>query len=127
MQGRCSKCSQPITLTDIVESDNSSLSHVNCKRPQVLTWEERALVFFYCSDHILVRCPVCDVSYRYQQLATDILGGSRTNLCPRCRRDLTEAVRAHLLCCAMLPSGVRLGTKAVRGAAQHLLKESQPL
>src|SRR5215470_575905 len=93
MQVSCSKCSQPIALTDVIESHNGRLSHVDCKRPHVLTPEERALVFFYCSGHTVVRCPACDVSYRYTELAADILVGGRTNLCPRCRRDLTEAIR----------------------------------
>jgi uncharacterized paraquat-inducible protein A len=56
----------------------------------------------------LPRCPACDISFRYTELAADILGGSRTNMCPRCRRELTEAVRAHLFRCAMLPSEIRL-------------------
>jgi hypothetical protein len=84
-------------------------------------------VFVYCSGHVVARCPACDVSFRYTQLAADMVGGSRTNMCPRCRRDLTEAVRAHLFRCAMLPSEVRLRAQAVREAAQHLVKESQQL
>jgi hypothetical protein len=107
--------------------NNGRLSHVDCKRPQVLTPEERALVFVYCSGHVVARCPACDVSFRYTQLAADMVGGSRSNMCPRCRRDLTEAVRAHLFRCAMLPSEVRLRAQAVREAAQHLVKESQQL
>jgi hypothetical protein len=125
MQVKCSKCSQPIALTDIIEWQNGHLSHVDCKRPHVLTPEERALVFVYCSGHVVARCPACDISLRYAELAADILGGSRTNMCPRCRRELTEAVRAHLFRCAMLPSEVRLRAQAVREAAQRLVRESQ--
>jgi hypothetical protein len=120
MQVSCSKCSQSISLTDIIESNNGLLSHVDCKRPQVLTPEERALVFVYCSGHVVARCPACDVSFRYHELAADILGG-RTNMCPRCRQDLTQAVRTHLFRCAMLPSEVRLRARAVREAAQRLV------
>jgi hypothetical protein len=127
MRVNCATCSQAIALTDIIELNNGRLSHVDCKRPQVLTPEERALVFVYCSGHVVARCPACDVSFRYTQLAADMVGGSRTNMCPRCRRDLTEAVRAHLFRCAMLPSEVRLRAQAVREAAQHLVKESQQL
>ena len=108
MQVKCAKCSQPIALTDIIESKNGHLSHVDCKRPHVLTPEERALVLVYCSGHVVARCPACDISFRYTELAAEILGGSRTNMCPRCRRELTEAVRAHLFRCAMLPSEIRL-------------------
>jgi hypothetical protein len=125
MQVNCAKCSQPIALTDVIESNNGHPSHVDCKRPQVLTPEERALVFVYCSGHVVARCPACDVSYRYTELAADILGGGRTNMCPRCRRDLTEAVRAHLFRCAMLPSEIRFRAQAMREAAQRLVKATQ--
>ncbi|HZM28199.1 MAG TPA: hypothetical protein VFB89_12695 [Gemmatimonadales bacterium] len=127
MQVQCAKCSQPIALTDIIESNNGHLSHVDCKRPHVLTPEERALVFVYCSGHVVARCPPCDISFRYTELAADILGGSRTNMCPQCRRELTEAVRAHLFRCAMLPSEIRLRVQSVREAAQRLVKETQQL
>jgi hypothetical protein len=127
MQVNCTKCSQPIALTHIIESNHGHLSHVDCKRPHVLTPEERALVCAYCSGHVVARCPICDVSFRYTELASDILGGSRTNMCPRCRQDLTEAVRAHLFRCAMLPSEVRLRAQAVRESAQRLVKESEQL
>jgi hypothetical protein len=125
MQVTCTKCSRPIALTDIIESNNAGLSHVDCKRPQVLTPEERALVFVYCSGHVVARCPACDVSFRYTELAADMVGRSRTNMCPRCRRDLTEAVRAHLFRCPMLPSEIRLKAQAVREATQRLVKESE--
>jgi hypothetical protein len=125
MQVDCTKCFKPIALSDVIESTNGHLSHVDCKRPYVLTPEERALVFVYCSGHVVARCPACDVSYRYTELAADILGGGRTNMCPRCRQDLTEAVRAHLFRCAMLPSEIRLRAQAMREAAQRLVKATQ--
>src|SRR5262249_9147309 len=80
MQVNCAKCSQPIALTDIIEANNGHLSHIDCKRPKVLTPEERALVFVYCSAHVVARCPACDISYRYTELAADMVGGSRTNM-----------------------------------------------
>jgi hypothetical protein len=49
VQVNCSKCSQAITLTDIIESNNGRLSHLDCQRPYVLTPVERALVFVYCA------------------------------------------------------------------------------
>src|SRR5262245_12402941 len=125
MQVNCAKCDGPIVLNDIIESNNGFLSHIDCKRHKVLTPEERALVFVYCSGHVVARCPACDVSYRYNELAAEMVGGSRTNMCPRCRQDLTEAVRSHLFRCAMLPSEVRSRALALRAAAQHLVKQSQ--
>ena len=97
----------------------------HCKRPKVPTPEERALVFVYCSGHVVARCPACDLSYHYNELAAEMVGGSRTNMCPRCRQDLTEAVRSHLFRCPMLPSEVRSRAVALRAAAHHLVKESQ--
>jgi len=127
MQVKCTKCSQPLALTDSIESDSGRLSHVDCKRPQALTPEERALVFVHCSGHVVARCPACDLSFRYTELAADLFGGSRTNMCPRCRQDLTEAVRAHLFRCATLPGEIRLRAKAVREASRNLVKQSQEL
>src|SRR5262245_56417551 len=100
MQVQCPKCSKPIALTDVIESHDGQLAHIDCTRPQVLTPAERALVYLYCSGHVVARCPACDVSLRSTELGADILGGGRTNMCPRCHRDLTEAVRAHLFRCA---------------------------
>jgi hypothetical protein len=127
MQVNCTKCFQPIALTDIVESNNGRLSHLDCKRPNVLTPEERSLVFVYCSGHAVAWCLACDVDYRYTELAADILGGARTNMCPRCRQDLTEAVRAHVFRCVMLPVEIKNKVQALREAAQRLVKESQQL
>jgi hypothetical protein len=92
---------------------------------EVLEPEERALVFVYCSGHVVARCPVCDVSFRYMELAADILGGIRTNMCPRCRQDLTEAVRAHPLRDAAL--GNTTQAQGLREAAQRLVKETHQL
>src|SRR5262245_11043437 len=125
MQVRCSKCSESISLADIVESSDGSLSHVDCKRRGALTAEERALVFLYCADHVVAHCVPCNKTYRSTELASDLLGTHGTNLCPHCRRDLTENVRTHLFRCTMLPAEVRLKAQAVREAAQHLVKESQ--
>ena len=121
MQVKCSKCSEPITLSDAIESNKGRLSHIDCSRPGMLTTEENALLFAYCYGHAVVYC--CDLSFRLAELAAD--AGGRTNLCPRCHRDLTQSARAHLYGCALLPSEVRRRAQAVREAAQHLVKESQ--
>jgi hypothetical protein len=126
MQVKCSKCGQFIALSDIVKSSNGLLSHVDCKRPRSLTAEERHLLFVYCSDHAVAQCLACGLSFRMMELAADPLD-SRTNMCPRCRKDLTENIRTHLYGCAMLPSELRLRAQAVRDAAQHLVKQSQEL
>src|SRR5215831_10743669 len=118
MQVKCTKCSEPIALSDVIESSDGRLSHMDCQRPRMLTAEERALLFVYCFG--------CDLRFRMAELAADALGGG-TNLCPRCRKDLTQSARGHVYGCAMLPAEVRLKAQAVREAAQHLVKESQQL
>ena len=125
MQVKCTKCAKPIALTDIIDSNSGLLSHFDCRRPHGLTPEERVLVFTFCWDHVVARCPLCDLSFHYTGLAADILGGGGTNLCPQCRLDLTEAVRAHLFRCATLPTAIRLRTQGLRDAAQRLVKETQ--
>jgi hypothetical protein len=124
---KCSKCSRPIALTDVVEPNGGRLSHIDCQRPNILTPEERTLIYLYCLDHVVAQCPICEVSFRFTDFDADIFGRSRLNLCPWCRQDLTEAVRAHLAGCAMLPAEVRRKAREVREAAQRLVKESQQL
>jgi len=126
MQVKCTKCSEPIALSDVIESSDGRLSHMDCQRPRMLTVEERALLFVYCFGHAVAFCLNCDLRFRMAELAADALG-SRTNLCPHCRRDLTQSARAHVYSCAILPAEVRLKAQAVREAAQHLVKESQQL
>jgi hypothetical protein len=126
MQVKCSKCGRPIALAAIIESSAGKLSHLDCARSQGLSPEERALLFVYCSDHVVTRCLSCDLDFRMTQLAADPFDG-RTNLCPRCRKDLTENVRAHVFSCATLPSAIRQRAQEVRDAAQILAKRSQDL
>jgi len=125
MQVKCSKCSEPITLSDVFESNNGRPSHIDCSRPGMLSTEESALLFGYCYGHAVAYCLGCDLHLRLGELAAD--AGGRANLCPRCHRDLTQTARAHMYGCAMLPSEVRHRAQAVREAAQQLVKESQQL
>ena len=124
MQANCPRCSRPISVTDVIQLSNGRLQHLDCARSGGLTPEERALLFVYCSDHVVARCLSCDISYRYTELAADLFDG-RTNLCTRCRADLTENVRGHLFSCVTLPSEIRQRTQDVRDAAQRLIKQSR--
>ena len=53
--------------------------------------------------------------------------GSRTHLCPRCRRDLIGSVRVHLYACLTVPANVRSKAQAVRQATQEIVKRTQQL
>jgi hypothetical protein len=126
VQVRCAKCSRWIAATDTVESAHGRLAHVDCARLRTLTADERALLFLYCSGHTVAECLACGRSFRFTELAADPLG-SRTNMCPRCRKDLTEHIRAHVYSCSMLPAAVLQRAQAVREAARRLVKQSQEL
>jgi hypothetical protein len=126
MQVRCAKCSEWIQLSDVIESFNGRLAHVDCMRRRALTADERHLLFVYCSEHVVAQCLPCGLSYRFTELAADPFGG-RTNICPRCRRDLTDVLRAHVYSCPELPAEVRLRAQEVREAARQLVKRSQEL
>lgn len=126
MQVNCSKCSRPIFLADVIESSAGRLSHLDCRRAQGLTPDERALLFVYCFDHVVARCLSCNLDFRMTELAADMLGGG-TNLCPRCRTDLTKNVRGHFSSCVTLPSEIKQRAREVREAAQILIKRSQEL
>jgi len=125
MQVNCSTCCQPITLTDIIKSSDGRLSHVDCTRRSTLTPEERALLFVFCSSHPVADCVACGLSFRLMELAADL--GGRSNLCPRCRQDLTENARGHLLGCELLPGEIRCQAREVRETALRLVKESRQL
>jgi hypothetical protein len=59
MQVKFSKCGHLIALSDIIESADGRLSHVECARPRTLTADERHLLFVYCSDHVVAQCLSC--------------------------------------------------------------------
>src|SRR5437867_2856009 len=93
----CIRCARTIGSGDTIMFGAGALSHVDCRRPRVLSTEERALVFLHCCDHS-VECAPCASSFRLSELGSDLRG--HTNLCPHCRQDLTDGVRAHLQTCA---------------------------
>jgi len=120
----CTRCSRVIGPEDTIMFGTSSLSHVDCRRPRVLSTEERALLFLHCYDHS-VECAPCASSFRVSELGSDLRG--HTNLCPHCRQDLTDRVRAHLHKCDMISEEVRRRAQAVRAASERLVKESREL
>jgi hypothetical protein len=117
----CTRCSRAIGPGDTIMFGAGGLSHVDCRRPRVLSAAERALLFLHCRDHA-VECAPCASSFRLSELGSDLRG--HTNLCPHCRRDLTDSVRAHLYKCDMVSMEVRHWAQAVRAASERLVRES---
>src|SRR5438094_261758 len=112
----CPRCLQVISPDETVELDGARVVHFDCRRPRSLSREERVVLFRYCSDHAVARCASCSLTYRQQQLVSDVFGHD-TRLCPRCRTDLTDSVRTHLYACTMLPADVRRRAREVRRVA----------
>ena len=122
----CLRCSQVVSSEDTVERDGDRVVHLDCRRPRRLSLEERALLYRYCGDHAVGQCASCARSFRQDELLAG-LSADGTDLCPQCRQDLTESVRAHLDGCAMLPAEVRRRAHDTRVATQALLKQSGEL
>jgi hypothetical protein len=125
-QFQCHRCKQVILADETISVDGDLTVHLDCRRPRDLSHEERALLFKYCFEHRVADCGRCATSFRPQELASDLVG-DRTHLCPICRADLIDAVRAHLYGCAMLPADVRQRAREAREAAQQLIKRSQEI
>jgi len=125
-QVTCLECSRVISPSDTVVSHDIRLVHLDCQRPRAFSAQERALLIYYCWDHVAVQCPHCSGHFRVAELAADFLD-SRTYLCPRCGEDITNEVRTHLYGCRLLPQRVRRRAQALREASRALVKQSRQL
>lgn len=124
---KCPQCLRPIALDDsVVLARDGRLSHFDCRMPRALSGDEWNALIFYCFDHAIVECVRCAWSFRAIELSTDYLSG-RKQLCPRCRADLTDNIRAHLDACTMLPAEVRRRAQETRETARRLVKQSRQL
>jgi len=120
---RCRRCEQPISASDAFSFDGDHIVHLDCGRPRTVSPEERALLFRHCFDHAVAECATCVRSYRQLELGSDLVN-NRVHLCPNCRADLTESVRAHLYSCAMLPAELRWRLHVAREAVGKLIQRS---
>ena len=122
----CLQCSRAISLADTIVVRNGRPAHLDCRRPRMLTPEERAVLFSYCLGHAVAECLNCAGRFHLGQLPADLLEG-QSYVCPQCRRDLTETVRAHVYLCAILPAEIRVKMEELRTASEHLVKQSRQL
>src|SRR5215470_4186933 len=122
-QPKCGRCEQPISANDAFSFDGDHLVHLDCGRPRTVSPEERALLFRHCFDHTVAECATCRQSYRQLELGSDLLN-NRVHLCPHCRADLTDSVRAHLYSCVSLPGELRARLHAAREAVGKLIQRS---
>jgi hypothetical protein len=123
----CPQCSRLISPEDTIVFGRGRLGHLDCRRPRVLSAEERTLVVLYCQDHEVAECFTCARRLRPCDLVSREQFGSGLHVCQWCRADLTDSVRAHLYGCAMLPAEVRHRAQVARDAARNLVKRSLEL
>jgi len=122
-QAKCWRCERSISANDAFSFDGDHIVHLDCGRPRTVSPEERALLYRHCFDHAVAECVTCAQSYRQLELGSDLVN-NRVHLCPKCRADLTESVRAHLYSCAMLPEELRQRLHVAREAVGQLIKRS---
>jgi hypothetical protein len=124
-QGRsCPNCSRTISPDDTIVFGYGRLGHLDCRRPRLLSAEERTLLLIFCRDHQVAECVRCAGRFHLQEVASLDSFGVHTHRCPRCHTDLTDSIRAHLYGCVMLPVEVRRRAQAAREAARSLVKQS---
>src|SRR5206468_5056863 len=123
----CPQCSLTISPEDTIVFGYGLLGHLDCRRPRVLSAEERTLLFVYCRDHQVAECVRCMGKFRLREVTSLDLFGIRSHGCPWCRTDLTDSIRAHLYGCAMLPVTVRRRAQAAREAVRSLVNQSRQL
>ena len=123
----CPECSRTISPGDTIVFGHGRLGHLVCRRPRVLSAEERTLLLIYCRDHPVAECVRCAGKFHLREVASIDQFGIRSHGCPWCHTDLTDSIRAHLYGCAMLPVAVRRRAQVAREAARNLVKQSHQL
>ena len=123
----CPACARTISPEDTIVFGFGILGHLDCRRPRVLSAEERTLLLDYCRDHQVAECVRCTRRFQPREVASLNAFGVRTHECPWCHTDLTDSIRAHPYGCAMLPAEVRRRAQAAREAARSLVKQTGQL
>jgi hypothetical protein len=125
--GVCPSCGQTLSPEDTIVFGHGLLGHLDCRRPRVLSAEERTLLFIYCRDHQVAECIHCARRFHLRDVTSLDSLGIRSHVCPWCHTDLTDSIRAHLYGCAMLPVTVRRRAQAAREAVRSLVNQSRQL
>src|SRR4030095_10460219 len=123
----CPQCSRMIAPEDTIVFGHGRLGHLDCRRPRVLSAEERTLALLYCHDHAVAECSTCARRFRLREIVSQDQFGVRLYACPRGHTDLTDSIRAHVCGCALRPPEVRRRAFEARDAARNLVKRSLEL
>jgi Zn finger protein HypA/HybF involved in hydrogenase expression len=112
----CPNCPRTISPDDTIVFNRRLLGHLDCRRPRVLSAEERSLLFIYCRDHQVAECIRCTRGFHLREVASLDSFGVRTHGCPRCHTAGTDPQRdqapreADHTCASVVGPEVRVGT-----------------
>jgi hypothetical protein len=70
----CPECSRTISPGDTIVFGYGLLGHLNCRRPRVLSAEERTLLFIYRRVHQVGECIRCTARFHLREVASLDLG-----------------------------------------------------
>src|SRR5262245_66564010 len=93
----CPQCSRPISPEDTIVYGHGALGHLDCRRPRVLSAEERTIALLYCHDHDVAQCSTCTRRFRLRELVSQDQFGVRLHACPWCHTELTDTIQSTLL------------------------------
>jgi hypothetical protein len=114
------RCEQEFCPEDTINHNSALMLHLDCRLPHRLSGEERALLFQHCWDHAVADCASCARWLRQHELLSDPFAGAER--CPKCTRDLTDTIWAHLYGC--VPQLALIAIKSNRGTADAAEYES---
>ena len=123
----CPECYRLISPGDTIVFGHGRLGHLDCRRPRVLSAEERTILLLYCRDHPVAQCVRCGEQFHLPEVTSLDSVGIRSHACPCCQADLSDSIRTHLYSCAMLPAEVRRRAAVARDSARILVKRSLEL
>src|SRR2546427_4977317 len=116
-QSKCLRCQLPILTDDPVSFDVGRVVYLDCARPRCLSYEERAILFRYCSGHAVATCVACALTFRQQELWRGLVWSPHEPVPALSHRPDRECARPCLQSMGSKPpeSLTALGAAARRG------------
>jgi hypothetical protein len=88
-----------------------------------LTGGQRAQLIQHCSDHHVGRCDTCRLDLALSDLFAQ-LGGSESQLCPRCGENVVSVLTAHINTCCFITAGLPARAPDNGGAPDDSMRDT---
>jgi hypothetical protein len=88
-----------------------------------LTGGQRAQLIRHCSDHHVGRCDTCRLDLALSDLFAQ-LGGSESQLCPRCGENVVSVLTAHINTCCFITAGMPARAPDNGGAPDDSMRDT---